>query len=61
MDSFITALTATEGGLTAASIWGAITPIASVVVTLVLVKLGYNMIKATVQSTVKPNSKKVMK
>lgn len=61
MDSFITALTATEGGLTAAAIWGAITPIAGLVVTLVLVKLGYTMIKSTVSSTTRPNSKKVMK
>lgn len=61
MDGFISALTAAEGGLTATTIWGAITPIASVVVTLTLVKLGYRMVKGSIESATNPRSKKVMK
>ena len=61
MDAFITAITASEGGLTATSIWGAITPIVPLVVTLVLVKLGYRMVKGSTESAVNPKSKKVMK
>lgn len=61
MDGFISAITAAEGGLTAASIWGAINPIVPLVVTLVLVKLGYRMVKGSVESAVNPKSKKVMK
>lgn len=61
MEGFISAITAAEGGLTAASIWGAITPISSLVVLLVLVKLGYRMVKGSVESAVNPKSKKVMR
>lgn len=61
MDGFITAITTTETGLTAANIWAAITPIAPLVVVLVLVKLGYRMVKGSVESAVNPKSKKVMK
>lgn len=61
MDSFISAITASEGGITAGAIWGAINPIVPLVVTLVLVKLGYRMVKGSVESAVNPKSKKVMK
>lgn len=61
MEGFITAITAAEKGITAATIWGAITPIAPLVITLVLVKLGYRMVKGSVESAVNPKSKKVMK
>lgn len=61
MDSFISAITATETGITAATLWGAINPIVPLVVTLILVKLGYRMVKGSVESAVNPKSKKVMK
>ena len=61
MDGFISALTGAEGGLTAGAIWGSITPIVPLVVTLVLVKLGYRMVKGSVESAVNPKSKKVMR
>lgn len=61
MDGFISAITAAETGLTPATIWGAITPVVPLVVTLVLVKLGYRMVKGSTESAVNPKSKKVMK
>lgn len=61
MDSFISAITNAETGLTASTIWGAINPIVPLVVVLVLVKLGYRMVKGSVESAVNPKSKKVMK
>ena len=61
MEGFISAITAADGGITAVNIWAAITPIAPLVVVLVLVKLGYRMVKGSVESTVNPKSKKVMK
>lgn len=61
MDGFITALTGAEGGLTATSIWGAIQPVAPLVVTLVLVKIGYNVLRGTINNTTRPSSKKAIK
>lgn len=59
MADFITGLTG-SGGITAANIWNAITPIAGFVATLVLIKLGYNQLRKTTNNATRPNSKKVM-
>lgn len=59
MGTFITALTG-ESGLTATAIWGAISPVAPLVVTLVLAKLGYNILRTSVNDTTRIRSKKAM-
>lgn len=59
MGGFVTALTG-ESGLTATSIWGAISPIAPFVVILALVKIGYNVLRTSVNDTTRVRSKKVM-
>lgn len=59
MGTFITALTG-ESGLTATAIWGAISPVAPLVVLLALVKIGYNVLRTSVNDTTRVRSKKVM-
>lgn len=59
MATFITALTG-EGGITAASLWGAVSPVAPIVIVLILVKLGYNVLRTSVNDTTRIRSKKVM-
>lgn len=59
MATFITALTG-ESGLTATSIWAAISPVAPLVVTLVLVKIGYNVLRGTVNDSTRVKSKKAI-
>lgn len=59
MAGFITGMTG-EGGITAANIWTAITPIAGFIAALVLVKIGYNQLRKTTNNATRPNSKKTM-
>lgn len=59
MAAFITALTG-ESGISAATLWGAVSPIAPLVIVLILVKLGYNVLRTSVNSTTRIRSKKVM-
>ena len=59
MAAFITALTG-EGGITASTIWGAITPVAPLVITLILAKLGYNVLRSTVNDTTRIKSKRAL-
>jgi hypothetical protein len=59
MAEFIAGLTG-EGGITVASVWAQITPIAAFIATLVLIKLGYNQLKRTTNNATRPNSKKAM-
>lgn len=59
MGTFITALTG-ENGINATAIWGAITPIAPLVVTLILAKLGYNVLRSTVNDTTRIKSKRAL-
>lgn len=59
MAAFITALTG-ESGLTAASLWSAVSPVAPLVIVLILVKLGYNVLRTSVNDTTRIRSKKVM-
>lgn len=60
MQSFITALTG-DGGLDAATIWGAITPVASLLLILIPAKIGYNMLSGVANNFTRIKSKKVMK
>lgn len=60
MTDFVTALTGTNG-ITAADIWGAITPTAALLVILIPIKIGYNMLSGTVNNFTRVKSKKVMK
>lgn len=57
--AFITALTG-ETGISATALWGAVSPIAPLVIVLILVKLGYNVLRTSVNSTTRIRSKKVM-
>ena len=60
MDAFIEALTG-QNGINATNIWNNIAPIAPLVITLALVKIGYRTLKGTVNQVTAPGSKKVMK
>ena len=58
MAGFVSGLT--TGGITAASVWSTIVPIAGFIGALVLIKLGYNQLRKTTNNATRPNSKKVM-
>lgn len=60
MQAFITALTG-ENGLTAAEIWGAIAPVAGLIVLLVPIKVGYNILSGSVNNFTRVSKKRVMK
>lgn len=49
MSDFITALTATEGGITAANLWTAITAAAGLIAMIVLFAFSYRLIKKVVK------------
>lgn len=59
MGTFITALTG-EGGISATAIWNAISPVAPLVIILVLAKLSYNILRTSVNDTTRVRSKKAM-
>ena len=52
MGTFVTALTG-ENGITATSLWGAVSPIAPFVVVMVFFALGYYIIKKSVKGAAK--------
>ncbi len=59
MQSFITALTGNDG-ITAANVWGAITPAAGFAAALVLIKVGYRFVKGLINNSTAPGKKKVV-
>lgn len=60
MGGFITGLTG-QDGITAANVWGAITPAAGFAAALILIKIGYRFVTGLMNNTVSLKSKKVAK
>lgn len=58
MQGFISGLTGSDG-ITAANVWGAITPAAGFAAALVLIKIGYNFVTGLLNNSTRPNKKKV--
>lgn len=59
MDQFVSGLTG-ENGISVATIWQSIVPVAGFIATLVLVKIGYNQLRKTTNNATRPGSKKTM-
>lgn len=57
MDSFITAITATEGGITAANLWATIAAGAGLLATLVLFSFAYRFIRRLISGASKGKAK----
>lgn len=58
MSGFISGL---QEVVTSASIWAEIVPAAGFIGALILVKVGYNVVKSAVNNASRPNSKKAMR
>lgn len=52
MAAFITALTG-ENGITATALWGAVSPVAPLVVIMILFALGYTIVRKSVKGASK--------
>lgn len=53
MSSFVTALTASEGGITSANVWGELANLAPLVATLTLIALGIYFVRRVVKKASK--------
>lgn len=60
MGGFVTALTG-ENGISASAIWSEISPAAPYVVTLILVKIGYNFVSGLINNTSRVSKKRVVR